>query len=266
MLKLDEARRLVGAAEEKVQKEQASWEELLWESEDGQGTGGNKAAYSDTGEKAIGKAIETNFGPRLARAVENVDDSNPAKQELNLLLQEMGGMLGESRQHAASAEIPIQFFNLAAEGDTEGRGAEGKNAGSKEGGGKGRGYRHKFVNEGAPKSKKKQNKDAQGAERCNEEPQPRQGGGGEDVLAEDARKAGKAVDAADNQLHALASEARSRAEATMVEPLRTRVTELDLQARAGGRDLFKDIVSEGVDVEKVSTAWIAKYVARHGFC
>jgi hypothetical protein len=52
----------------------------------------------------------------------------------------------------------------------------------------------------------------------------------------------------------------------MVEPLRTRITGLDLQARAGGRDLFKDMVSEGVDVEKVSTAWIAKYVARHGFC
>ena len=264
--RLEEARRLVAAAKEKVQKEQACWEELLWEGEDGQGTGGGKSADGGSDDKAIGKAIETSIGPRLAQAVEAIDDGNPAKPSLILLLQEMGGLVGGKPQRAASAEIPIQFFNLAAKEGTGSRNTEGDKAGSKEGGGRGCEDGRKLGNKGAPKAKKKHGKGAQGAERSNEEAKPRQEGGGEETLADDARKAGKTVEAADNLLHARASEARSKAEASMVEPMRSRLTDLDMQARAVGRDLFKDMVSEGMDGEKVSTAWIANYVARHGFC
>ena len=228
--------------------------------------GGGKSADGGSDDKAIGKAIETSIGPRLAQAVEAIDDGNPAKPSLILLLQEMGGLVGGKRQRAASAEIPIQFFNLAAKEGTGNKGTEGDKAGSKEGGGRGCEDGQKLGNKGALKAKKRHCKGAQGAERSNEEAKPRQEGGGEETLADDARKAGKTVEAADNLLQARASEARSKAEASMVEPLRSRLTDLDMQARAVGRDLFKDMVSEGMDGEKVSTAWIANYVARHGFC
>ena len=240
--KLEEARRLCGAAEEKVQMEQTNWEELLWENDGEQGQGGHKAVDSDSVENAIGKAIETDIGRILARVAESVGDDNPAKQELNLLLQEMEGMVGARK--------------FATGGEGAGPKAGGKHGGSSE---------DQNSGNGALEAKKKAKTSVHSPEKLKGEPPPRLGGAGDEALADDARRLGEAVEVVANQLNARAVEARSKAEATMVEPLRTRFMELEMQARVGGRDLFKDMVSDGVDVEKVSTAWIAKCVARHGF-
>ena len=263
--KLDEARCQLQAAEEKVQKEQASWEELLWETEDGNEKGGRQSAGDGSAEKAIEKAIETDIGPRLARVADFIDDESPAKPELNLLVQMLGEIVGGSRSTAAEVSVPPQVFSMAEERGGGTKGSEGEKAGPKDGRSKRGVCRGKGVSKEASKAKQKQTKNAPCAQRCNVQPPPHQEGGGEHALAEEARKAGDAFEAAATQLHARAMEARSKAEATMAEPLRTRITELELQARAGGRDLFKDLVSEGVEVDRVSASWIAAYAARYGF-
>ena len=84
-------------------------------------------------------------------------------------------------------------------------------------------------------------------------------------MAADAMQLGAVADAAENNVVQRAQEARKKAEETTEEPMRTRIAEVELQARAAGRDLFKDLVMDGVAGDKISTAWIAKYVARHGF-
>ena len=61
-----------------------------------------------------------------------------------------------------------------------------------------------------------------------------------------------------------AREARQMAEATVEEPMRTRISDVEIQARAAGRELFKDLVLEGVAGDKISSLWIAKYVSKHG--
>ena len=87
---------------------------------------------------------------------------------------------------------------------------------------------------------------------------------GEAIMAEEARQLGQMADAAANQVEQRAREARQMAEATVEEPMRARIRDVEIQARAAGRELFKDLVLEGVAGDKISSLWIAKYVSKHG--
>ena len=170
-----------------------------------------------------------------------------------------------NRQQAEEGPKQVQVFNIARNGEGGGKRTVSDRASPQEGGGRGAGSEEGHGQENAPKSKKKAKKRTQKPEEPKEEAPPGGRGGADEGLAEEARKVGEAVDAAANQLQVRANEARRKAEEALAEPLRARMLDLDLQARAGGRDLFKDMVSEGVDSEKVTAIWVAKYVARHGF-
>ena len=72
-------------------------------------------------------------------------------------------------------------------------------------------------------------------------------------------------DVAAQQVEQRAAEAKAKAEASLEEPLRGRVAEVELQARMGGRDFFKDLIMDGMLGDKISTSWLAKYTSKHGY-
>ena len=92
-----------------------------------------------------------------------------------------------------------------------------------------------------------------------------QASGSEATMAADAMQLGAVAGAAENNVVQRAQEARKKAGETTEESMRTRIAEVEFQARAAWRDLFKDLVIDIVVGDNISTAWIAKYVARHGF-
>ena len=227
----------------------------------GHATGGEKPTREDFEDQAATRAIETDVGPRLARVAESIADDNLAKQELNLLLQEMDGTVG-ARKAARGGRYQPQVFSMAtgvAEVGRKGAKGEGENSRGAERG-------DATISEAGREGTNTENKRAKQAATLSEgigEGSSRTDG--ESGMAEVTCRARAAVEDMSSKLDGRAALFRDRAEALQVEPMRPRIAELDMQAKMGGRNLFRDMVTEGVDAEEIASAWIAKYTNRHGF-
>ena len=114
-------------------------------------------------------------------------------------------------------------------------------------------------------AKKRKGKSGQAGKKTNKVVEEEKVGVGGEVMAEEARKLALVAEGAAQQVEKKAQEERCKAEASLEEPMRSRVAELEMQARAGGREFFKDLVMAGVSGDKISTSWIAQYATKHGY-
>ena len=91
------------------------------------------------------------------------------------------------------------------------------------------------------------------------------GGKDEAGMEQEAQRLKEVGNVAALQIEQRAQEAKARAEATLEEPFRARVKEVELQARLGGREFFKDLVMDCMHGERITTSWLAQCTAKHGF-
>ena len=84
-------------------------------------------------------------------------------------------------------------------------------------------------------------------------------------LGEEARQLATAVEGVSQSVEARAQATRKLAEEALEEPMRSRIRELDMQARISCRDLFRDLAMEKIEGDKITSAWVAAYSKKHGF-
>ena len=103
--KLQEAKKLLEAAEEGVQKDEAKMEEMLREND------GEKKKYEkgEGADEAVGQALAKvkEIGPILANIAEGISDDNPCKQELNLVLQGVAAVMGSLQRADGSGNTEV---------------------------------------------------------------------------------------------------------------------------------------------------------------
>ena len=84
-------------------------------------------------------------------------------------------------------------------------------------------------------------------------------------MGDETRRLSIALEGVAQHVDARAQEIRKKAEETLEEPMRTRIGELEMQARISCRDLFRDMAMENVKGDKITSAWVAAYAKKHGF-
>ena len=119
--------------------------------------------------------------------------------------------------------------------------------------------------EGNVERRKRPKKDEQANKEAKEGGSKGEGEQGEAGMEKEAQRLKEVGNAAAMQIVQRSQEAKTRAEATLEEPFRARVLEVELQARLGGRDFFKDLVMDGMQGDKITTSWLAQYTAKHGY-
>ena len=246
-----ELQRRVADAEDKVRQDEGVLEELMQASREEQGEEDEAAS----GKMAICKArtMVGNWGQQMAQVMEEVQDEG-TKNRLNLLIVEASKIEG-ALQMQGGAHGNAERDDTSAD---EGEGREAHHEQTKP-------ERKTKKRKKGPIRKKKEGTAEEAPTPIAVEEPAAGSTKGESAMGDETRRLSIALEGVAQHVDARAQEIRKKAEETLEEPMRTRIAELEMQARISCRDLFRDMAMENMKGDKITSAWVAAYSKKHGF-